>query len=147
MLAVGEKTAGRKRYGGNREMTVMYKRIWSFTGRLSTELVKFPKRMLACKGTVGGAGIHPGIVYGVCSKINYYLPGFLADRHQCSVYVQDYGMVITKLYGSLQMIAHKRFYDLTSRVLDQQALDLPDLHHVFASGNDGDKNCPQHRGF
>jgi hypothetical protein len=39
-------------------------------------------------------------------------------------------------------------YDLYSRVLDQQAFQMPNLQHVFASGNSGDFTCsPWPAGF
>jgi hypothetical protein len=33
------------------------------------------------------------------------------------------------------------YYDLQSRVLDQMAIDLPNLENVFAAGNDGGLTC------
>ncbi len=58
-------------------------------------------------------------------------------------YVQDYGMVITNnSFGTVvNDCDYNGFYDLTSRILDQQAFDLPELQHVFAAGNDGIRTC------
>ncbi|MDP9230435.1 MAG: S8 family serine peptidase, partial [Bacteroidota bacterium] len=59
-------------------------------------------------------------------------------------YVQDYGMVVTNnSYGAIVGDCnYNGLYDLYSRILDQQAFDLPNLEHVFAVGNSGLMNCP-----
>ncbi|MEK7224110.1 MAG: S8 family serine peptidase, partial [Bacteroidota bacterium] len=58
-------------------------------------------------------------------------------------YVLDHGMVVTNnSYGSVtDDCAYAGLYDLTARILDQQAISLPELQHVFAAGNDGTNSC------
>ena len=57
--------------------------------------------------------------------------------------LHDYGMVITNnSYGDIVGDCdYMGYYDLQSRVLDQMAIDLPNLQNVFAAGNDGGLTC------
>jgi subtilisin family serine protease len=59
-------------------------------------------------------------------------------------------MVITNnSYGTVvEDCNYNGLYDLSSRIVDQQAFDLPELQHVFAAGNDGEMLCnPYPPGF
>lgn len=97
-------------------------------------------------GTVGGAGLIQELYAGYAPKSTIISQVYSGIIRNAPTYVQDYGMVITNnSYGSVPNdCAFNGFYDLTAKVLDQQAFDLPELLHVFAAGNDGDKNCTPH---
>jgi hypothetical protein len=58
-------------------------------------------------------------------------------------YVNDYGMVITNNSYGLIVDDCESFgvYDLYSRILDQQAAELPHLQNVFSAGNSGAMIC------
>ncbi len=101
-------------------------------------------------GTIGGAGIIQELYTGYAPKSTLIGQLFSGNITNATVYVQDHGMVITNnSYGSVvDDCAYNGLYDLTSRILDQQAFDLPELQHVFASGNDGLITCsPYPNGF
>lgn len=101
-------------------------------------------------GTLGGAGIVEEKQKGYAPKatiISQYFSNILA---YAPLYVQDYGMVITNnSYGNIvNDCATFGVYTLSSRILDQQAFQLPSLQHVFAAGNSGSYNCaPYVAGF
>ncbi len=122
-----------------------------FTGRLINRTGEIPKAHAShVVGTVGGAGIIQELYAGYAPKATMVTQLLSNILKHAATYVQDYGMVITNnSYGSVvNDCAYNGFYDLTSRVLDQQAFDLPELQHVFAAGNDGDKVCsPYPPGF
>jgi Subtilase family/Secretion system C-terminal sorting domain/CARDB len=94
-------------------------------------------------GTIGGGGIVGEQYAGYAPKstlITQNLSGILTNA---STYVTDYGMVITNnSYGDIVGDCdYMGYYDLQSRVLDQMAIDLPNLQNVFAAGNDGGLTC------
>jgi hypothetical protein len=94
-------------------------------------------------GTVGGAGNRNELFKGYAPKstmITQVLSGILSNA---PTYVTDFGMVITNnSYGDIVGDCdYMGFYDLQSRVLDQMAIDLPNLQNVFAAGNDGGLTC------
>ena len=101
-------------------------------------------------GTVGGAGIVNEIVTGYAPKsrmITQYFGGIIKNAAN---YVADHNMVVTNnSYGDvLSDCFYMGFYDLQSRIMDLQSFSLPNLQHVFASGNDGTKTCaPYPAGF
>lgn len=101
-------------------------------------------------GTVGGAGnlqeLYAGYAPGA-TLLSQYFSGIFVNA---PAYVQDYGMVITNnSFGTVVTDCnYNGLYDLTSRILDQQAIDLPELQQVFAAGNDGGITCsPYPAGF
>ncbi len=101
-------------------------------------------------GTIGGAGILNELYAGFAPKATLLGQVFTQIFTHAPTYVQDYGMVITNnSYGSVENdCAYNGLYDLTARILDQQAVDLPELQHVFAAGNDGSRTCaPYPAGF
>ena len=94
-------------------------------------------------GTVGGAGIVGEQYAGYAPKstlITQSLSGIISNA---STYVTDYGMVVTNnSYGDIiGDCDYMGYYDLQSRILDQMAIDLPNLENVFAAGNDGGLTC------
>lgn len=102
-------------------------------------------------GTVGGAGnILPDYQgYAPRAKlISQYFSGIVANAAN---YVADHNMVVANnSYGDVSGDCdYAGTYDLISRILDLQAVQLPHLQHVFASGNDGAiLNCsPYPAGF
>jgi len=101
-------------------------------------------------GTIGGAGIIQELYTGYAPKSTLLSQFFSNIIYYAPAYVQDNGMVITNnSYGSVvNDCAYNGLYDLTARILDQQAFDLPELQHVFAAGNDGTRTCaPNPAGF
>ncbi|HMU45420.1 MAG TPA: S8 family serine peptidase [Chitinophagaceae bacterium] len=122
-----------------------------FTGRLINRAGEAPKAHgTHVAGTVGGAGIIQELYAGYANKATLIGQIFSNIYTYAPAYVTDYGMVITNnSYGSVtDDCAYNGLYDLTSRVLDQQAFDLPELTNVFAAGNDGSKTCsPYPSGF
>jgi hypothetical protein len=101
-------------------------------------------------GTVGGAGIIEEKYAGYASKATILVQSFGGIWTNAAAYVQDNGMVITNnSYGNVEDDCSTfGVYDLYSRILDQQAYQLPSLQHVFAAGNSGGYNCtPYSFGF
>ena len=92
--------------------------------------------------TIAGAGIAQEKYTGYAPKakvITQLVSGILAYSPE---YVQDHGMVITNnSYGSVNGCSSFGVYDLYSRVMDQQAFQMPNLQHVFAAGNSGSTIC------
>jgi hypothetical protein len=51
-------------------------------------------------------------------------------------------MVVTNnSYGDIVECDYHGTYDLTARLMDQMAIDLPNLENVFAAGNSGNTSC------
>lgn len=94
-------------------------------------------------GTVGGAGIMNEKYAGYAPQAVILAQLFSGILSHAPEYVKDAGMVITNnSYGNVADDC-KTFgvYDLYSRIMDQQAFQLPSLQHVFAAGNSGRINC------
>ena len=101
-------------------------------------------------GTIGGAGIIQELYTGYAPRATLLAQYFSGIFTEAPAYVQDFGMVITNnSFGAVvDDCNYNGLYDLTSRVLDQQAIDLPELQQVFAAGNNGALNCsPYPAGF
>ncbi|MER3470443.1 MAG: peptidase S8/S53 subtilisin kexin sedolisin [Chitinophagaceae bacterium] len=94
-------------------------------------------------GTVAGAGNVDEAFTGYAPKATIVSTTYQSIWINATTYVQDYGMVLTNnSYGNIVADCnYAGLYDLYSRVLDQQAIDLPNLQHVFAAGNDGGLSC------
>ncbi len=122
-----------------------------FTGRLINRAGFIPKAHgTHVAGTIGGAGIIKELYAGYAPKATLLGQLFSNVLVYAPAYVQDYGMVITNnSYGSVvNDCNYNGLYDLTARMLDQMAIDLPELNNVFAAGNDGTKTCsPYALGF
>lgn len=122
-----------------------------FTGRLINRAGEVPAAHAThVTGTIGGAGIIQELYAGYAPKSILLSQLFDNIITHAPTYVQDYGMVITNnSYGSVvNDCDYNGLYDLTARILDQQAFDLPELQHVFAAGNDGSRTCaPYPPGF
>jgi Subtilase family/Secretion system C-terminal sorting domain len=115
-----------------------------FSGRLINRAGEIPRNHAShVGGTIGGAGIIHELYAGYAPKSTLIGQVFSNIITNAPAYVQDNGMVITNnSYGSVvDDCAFNGLYDLTARILDQQAFDLPELQHVFAAGNDGFRNC------
>ena len=101
-------------------------------------------------GIASGAGIINERFTGTAPKATIVSQYFSNILTYAPAYVQDYGMVITNnSYGDIvDDCTYHGVYDLPSRILDQQAFDMPELQHVFAAGNSGGNNCsPYPLGF
>ena len=122
-----------------------------FTGRIINRTGDIPRAHAShVGGTIGGAGIIHELYAGYAPKSTLLGQVLSNIITYAPTYVQDNGMVITNnSYGSVVSdCAYDGLYDLTARILDQQAYDLPELQHVFAAGNDGNKACaPYPAGF
>jgi hypothetical protein len=101
-------------------------------------------------GTAGGGGIAQEKFTGYAPKSKILAQLFSNILAYAPAYVQDNGMVITNnSYGIItDDCTTFGVYDLYSRIMDQQAFQMPNLQHVFASGNSGDYVCaPYPAGF
>ncbi len=94
-------------------------------------------------GIAGGAGVVNEIRTGFAPGSKIISQVFSGILNNAPAYAADYGMVITNnSYGyNLSECSTFGVYDLYSRVMDQQAFDLPELEHVFAAGNSGLLKC------
>ncbi len=120
-----------------------------FTGRLIDRSAATPgAHAIHVTGTVGGAGNIQEIFTGYAPKATLLSQLETQIIAYAPVYVQDHGMVIANnSYGSVANDCdYNGLYDLTARILDQQAFDLPELQQVFAAGNDGTKTCSPYPG-
>ncbi|MEO7394539.1 MAG: S8 family serine peptidase, partial [Chitinophagaceae bacterium] len=115
-----------------------------FNGRLISRAAQSMKAHAThVTGTIGGAGIIQELYTGYAPKatlINQFYSNIILNA---PTYVKDYGMVVTNnSYGTVVGdCEYNGLYDLASRIVDQQAFDLPELQNVFAAGNDGTLNC------
>lgn len=122
-----------------------------FTNRLINRAGYIPRAHAThVAGTVGGAGIIQELYAGYAPKSTLIGQVFSNIITYAPTYVLDHGMVVTNnSYGSVtDDCAYNGLYDLTASILDQQAISLPELQHVFAAGNDGTNSCsPYPAGF
>lgn len=95
-------------------------------------------------GIAGGAGVVNEVRTGFAPKSSIITQLFSGIINNAPVYVNEYGMVITNnSYGNnVTECSSFGVYDMQSRLLDQQAFDLPYLQNVFAAGNSGLRLCP-----
>ncbi len=92
--------------------------------------------------TAAGAGIVNELYKGYAPKATILSQYFSNIIFNPGVYVNDHGMVLTNnSYGGGGFCGYYGFYTMSSRILDQQAFEFPNLQHVFAAGNDGYRNC------
>jgi subtilisin family serine protease len=115
-----------------------------FTGRIINRAGDIPRAHAThVAGTVGGAGIINELFEGYAPKATILSQLYNNIITKAPTYVQDNGMVIgSHSYGLVaDDCAFNGIYDLNARILDQQAIDLPELQHVFAAGNDGFRTC------
>lgn len=94
-------------------------------------------------GIAGGGGIVQERYTGFAPKSTILAQFFSNIIAYAPAYVQDHGMVITNnSYGDIvDDCNYHGIYDLNSRILDQQMMDMTELQHVFAAGNSGLNNC------
>lgn len=122
-----------------------------FTGRLVNRAGEVMRAHAShVGGTVAGAGIIQELYAGYAPKATLLNQVFSGIFSNAPAYVQDHGMVLTNnSFGSVVSDCYYNgLYDLTSRILDQQAIDLPELQQIFAAGNDGGLTCtPYPAGF
>jgi Subtilase family/Secretion system C-terminal sorting domain len=122
-----------------------------FTGRTISRFgIGSGQHGLHVAGTSAGAGILTDTLAGYAPKATMIVQNTSNVIDYSATYVQDYGMVITNnSYGAIVGdCGYNGMYDLYSRIVDQQIIDLPNLTHVFASGNSGALTCsPYPAGF
>lgn len=90
-------------------------------------------------GTLAGAGIMMEKFAGFAPKATILSQNTTGILRSMRSYYNDEGMVITNNSYGLIVDDCELFgtYDLNSRILDQQAADMPFLENVFAAGNSG----------
>ncbi|RYZ30152.1 MAG: T9SS type A sorting domain-containing protein [Chitinophagaceae bacterium] len=121
-----------------------------FNGRIiNRNAAGFAAHGVHVAGTVAGAGNIAELYRGYAPKATIVSQFFGSVVDNAATYVNDYGMVITNnSYGNIIDCDYHGTYDLYSRIMDQQAFDLPNLLNVFAAGNSGGDNCPPYsQGF
>lgn len=94
-------------------------------------------------GIAAGAGIIDERFTGYAPKSTIVAQLLSGILNSMPAYSQDHGMVITNnSYGNIVDDCESfGVYDLYSRILDQQASDLPYLQNVFSAGNSGRMIC------
>ncbi len=94
-------------------------------------------------GTAAGAGNANELYTGYAPKAKVITQAFSGIITNAATYVKDDSMMITNnSYGNIEGDCYYNgLYDLYSRVIDQQAFDLPKLQHVFSAGNSGNLTC------
>ena len=94
-------------------------------------------------GTAAGGGNAMELYTGHAPKARVISQNFSGIISNAAVYVQDDSMMVTNnSYGVNESdCATFGVYDLYSRVVDLQAIDLPKLENVFAAGNSGFSSC------
>ncbi len=116
-----------------------------FTGRVISRFA-YPTGAhgVHVSGTVGGGGIISDTLAGYAPRARIVSQIFNRIFDFSPQYVRDEGMVLTNnSYGAIvNECDYNGLYDLYSRAWDQQAVDLPELLHVYAAGNSGTLNCP-----
>ena len=114
-----------------------------FAGRLiNRNASAFSAHGAHTAGTIAGAGNIQELYRGYAPKAVLLSQLFGSILDHAADYVHDYRMVITNnSYGNIIDCDYHGTYDLTSRMLDQQMLDLPNLLHVFSAGNSGLNTC------
>lgn len=121
-----------------------------FSGRIiNRNASPFAAHGVHVAGTASGAGNINELYRGFAPKATILSQAFNGVLDNAPTYVQDYGMVITNnSYGNIIDCDYHGTYDLYSRILDQQAFDLPNLLHVISAGNSGGDVCgPYPQGF
>ena len=90
-------------------------------------------------GIAAGGGILDPLYKGVAPLATIVSQVFSGFIKYAAAYVADFGMVVTNnSYGAINRdCEYAGTYDLYSKMLDEQASQLPQLLHVFAVGNDG----------
>ncbi|GAA4322397.1 S8 family serine peptidase [Flaviaesturariibacter amylovorans] len=124
--------------------------IGDFNGRLINHATHFNSNHgIHVTGTAAGAGhvneLYKGMAPGA-TIVSAMTSGILTNA---ATYHADYGMVLTNnSYGNIIECEYMGLYDLYSAAMDQQAIELPELLHIFAAGNSGTLDCaPYGQGF
>lgn len=115
-----------------------------FTGRVISRFgAASGQHGIHVAGTTGGAGILTDTLAGYAPKSQLLIQNTSYILDNASTYVQDFGMVLTNnSYGAIiGDCSYNGLYDLYSRIIDQQLIDMPNLTHVFAAGNSGTLLC------
>ncbi len=114
-----------------------------FSGRfINRNASPFNAHGVHTTGTVAGAGNIDERHRGYAPKATIISQAFNGILDNAPTYVNDYGMVLTNnSYGNIIDCEYHGTYDLYSRMMDQQALDLPALLNVFSAGNSGGDAC------
>ncbi|HEX8315025.1 MAG TPA: S8 family serine peptidase, partial [Flavisolibacter sp.] len=121
-----------------------------FTGRfVNRNPSPFNAHGVHVTGTIAGAGNIDERYRGYAPKSTIISQAYSGVLDNAATYVNDYDMVITNnSYGNIIDCEYHGTYDLYSRIMDQQAFDLPNLLHVFSAGNSGSSTCaPYPQGF
>ncbi len=101
-------------------------------------------------GIIAGAGLLEEALIGMAPAASIVSSLHYGILQNAAMYVAEYNMVATNNSWGYYVgdCAYAGTYDSYSRIIDQQAFELPKLLHVFAIGNDGSLNCsPYPAGF
>jgi hypothetical protein len=114
-----------------------------FSGRLIHRAALFlDNHGVHVTGTLGGAGLLNELYKGIAPKSTIVSQIFDGILKNAATYHHDFGMVLTNnSYGNVIDCSYHGTYDIYSQLIDQQAIDIPDLTHVFAAGNSGASAC------
>lgn len=111
-----------------------------FTGRkISRAALPFNYHGTHVHGIATGGGIWNELYTGHAPKANFVTQAFSGVWTNAPAYFADHRMVITNnSYGNTTLDCnYSGFYDTYSRLLDQQAISLPQVLNTFAAGNSG----------
>jgi len=114
-----------------------------FAGRvISRMFLTYNNHGTHVSGIIAGGGHLQELYRGLAPQATLISSLTSAILENAAQYRQDHGMVLTNnSYGFVINCSYHGTYDMYAQLLDQQALALPDLLHVFAAGNSGDVNC------
>jgi hypothetical protein len=114
-----------------------------FTGRLIAKTYSsFSFHGVHTSGTMAGAGIVNELYRGMAPKATIISQISTGILNNAATYYADNGMRLTNnSYGNIVACDYHGTYDVYAQLIDQQAMDLPGLLHVFAAGNSGNSTC------
>ncbi|MEP6673808.1 MAG: S8 family serine peptidase [Ferruginibacter sp.] len=115
-----------------------------FTGRLINRVFYYPDyHGTHTSGTLAGGGIIDPRYHGMAPKAPIISQWFSDILTNTPAYVTDYNMVATNnsYHSEALGCSGSTVYDVLSNYVDAQALNLKQVLHVIAAGNDGTFAC------
>ncbi len=95
-------------------------------------------------GMAAGAGLLSPRYRGMLPEADIVSSFFSRILDYSAKFYQDYNMTVTNnSYGAaVSDCSLLGLYDATAEATDQLVLDIPEISHVFAAGNNGEVTCP-----